>query len=114
MTQNIRQEIDILLHRHLRAAIYIRISSKKQDDDYSDEDDIIAEIFRLVRGYLGQEEHKNTAQRIQDGKLKKIEAGKLMGGGVALYGYVWNGHGKEATHYLLDSEIVAVGTDGHQ
>lgn len=207
MTQSISQEIAILLHRPLRAAIYIRISSKKQDDgyssefqrekclawceehgytveeqyifkeihtgveyrerpvlseliqavrnkevdvvvvykidrlarnpthlaiiredfhyhgvgiesisedDYSDEDDIIAEIFRLVRGYLGQEEHKNISQRTQDGKIKKLKEGKLMGTGVPLYGYLWNGRGKGATHYLLDPEIVARGEDGHE
>ena len=207
MAQDISQEIDILLHRHLRAAIYIRISSKKQDDgyspkfqreqclawcaehgyevsekyifkeihrgieyrerpvlseliqavrnhevdivvvykidrlarnpthlaiiredfhyhgvgiesitadDYTDEDDIVGEIFRLVRGYLGQEEHKNIVKRVKDGILQKLQDGKLLGTGVPLYGYIWNGRGKTATHYLLDPEIVARGEDGHE
>jgi site-specific DNA recombinase len=83
-------------------------------DDYSDDESIVGEIIRLVRGYLAEEEHKNIVQRTQDGIKKKLHEGKLLGTGVPLYGYIWNGRGKTATHYLLDPEIVAVGEDGKQ
>jgi len=83
-------------------------------DDYSDDESIVGEIIRLVRGYLAEEEHKTIVQRTKDGILSKLGDGKLLGTGVPLYGYLWNGRGKTATHYLLDPEIVAVSESGFQ
>ncbi len=83
-------------------------------DDYSDDESIVGEIIRLVRGYLAEEEHKNIVKRAQDGIRSKLQDGKLLGTGVPLYGYIWNGRGKTATHYLLDPKVVAVREDGFQ
>lgn len=83
-------------------------------DDYSDDESIVGEIIRLVRGYLAEEEHKTIVQRTKDGILSKLGDGKLLGTGVPLYGYMWNGRGKTATHYLLDPDVVAVSESGYQ
>ncbi len=83
-------------------------------DDYSDDESIVGEIIRLVRGYLAEEEHKNIVKRVHDGILSKLQDGKLLGTGVPLYGYMWNGRGKTATCYLLDPEIVATSSEDYQ
>src|SRR6266699_2848573 len=77
-------------------------------DDHADDDSIVGEIIRILRGYVAEEEHKKILKRTQDGMQEKIDAGKHPGVGIAAYGFAWNGNGKERTGCIINETKIAV------
>ena len=62
-------------------------------------------IIRSTMGIVGEVEHGKLMERTERGRAKKVSNGNLIGGGIALFGYMWN---KEHTVYLINEEEAKV------
>lgn len=47
------------------------------------------QLIRFVRGYAAKIEHEKIRERSMRGQLARVQSGKLLGAGRALYGYRW-------------------------
>ena len=91
-------------------------------DDHADDDSLVGEMVRLIKGYQAEEELNNIRRRTMNGKRVKAEGdeGKgiepgIVGSGHRLYGYqyIYNERGKREG-LLLKCDVILTEEDGTQ
>ncbi len=89
-------------------------------NDHADDDSLIGEMIRLIKGYQAEEELNNIRRRCMHGKRVKAEGDsakgippRIVGGGHRMYGYnyVLDGKGKRIG-FSLNHAVVRVEPDG--
>jgi site-specific DNA recombinase len=71
-------------------------------DEHADDDSPLGALIRGFYAFKAEEERNDIILRTGDGSRQKASSGNLLGCGEPLYGYRWNGNGKERTHYLIN------------
>lgn len=80
-------------------------------DDHADDDSLIGEMIRLMRGYVAEEELNNIRRRTMNGKRERVEEGKLLGAPTPAYGYTYpltNVGMLDRTRYILNDIVIRV------
>lgn len=91
-------------------------------NDHSDDDSLIGEMVRLIKGYQSEEELNNIRRRTVNGKHAKAEGRnqdgtfgpkRVVGVGSRLYGYRYllDGNGKRV-NFVLNEDIILVDEEG--
>ncbi len=89
-------------------------------NDHADDDSLVGEMIRLLKGYQAEEELNNIRRRTMNGKRVKIEGNKekgidpqIGGNGPRNYGYkyVLDGRGKRVG-LVLNDDVIKVDEDG--
>lgn len=83
-------------------------------EDHADDDTLLGEIIRLLRGYKAEEEVADMVRRTRNGRMAKARGNPekgiepaVIGHGARRYGYVYvfNGKGKRSG-YVINEEVI--------
>lgn len=91
-------------------------------NEHADDDSLIGEMIRLIKGYKAEEEINDLVRRTMGGKRAKAEGRqkdgiigekKIVGNGPRLYGYTFllDEHGRKVG-YELNLEVICVDAEG--
>jgi len=76
---------------------YVKIESVTENFD----DSALGQFMRNTYAFAAQLEHEKILERTERGRLERAQQGKLVGGGIPLYGYCWK---KDHSKYEIDPE----------
>jgi site-specific DNA recombinase len=85
-------------------------------NDHADDDTLMGEMTRLIRGYVAEEELNNIRRRTMNGRRERAEEGKLLGASTPLYGFMYpiTEQGVDRTRYILNDVVFYVDTSGYE
>jgi site-specific DNA recombinase len=69
------------------------------------DDSAVGQFLRNAAAFAAELEHEKIRERTQRGRLQKLKNGKLLGAGIAPYGYDWN---EDRTAYVINPQEAEV------